>query len=103
MMHTALSGPSFVPKLQTNVKIKKKNQVFCHIFLVFLDKFFKFKNENGNYNHIFTWIFFGGAGAPPPGGSGLSIFLHNVIHPIKLSTIKLSRACASRKHNILMV
>jgi hypothetical protein len=34
IMHTALSGPSFVAKLQTNVKIKKKNQVFCHIFLV---------------------------------------------------------------------
>jgi hypothetical protein len=59
-MHMALSGPSFVAKLQTNVKIKilKKNSVIYSLF--FLDKFFKFKNEN--YNHIFTWILGGGVG-----------------------------------------
>jgi hypothetical protein len=80
-------SPSFVAKLQTNVKIKIKikNSVIYSFF--FLDKFFKFKNENYNYNHIFTWIFGGGEGRK--GDSGLSIFLHVVIHPIKLQGLVL--------------
>jgi hypothetical protein len=83
--------PIFCCKFTNKCENKNKNKMFCHLFLVFLGKFFKFKNYN--YNHIFTSIFFGGLeGRGPLGrkrGSGLSIFLHDVMHPNKLQGLVL--------------